>query len=104
MLKSVRSTITRTIWTTPQRVASVWVGTDDSGASDAYPDGSNSVQFVQAAANTDGGQTATPANNVTVHNTLIAYAACSGTPSTTSISDSQGNAWTLVISHTARRS
>jgi RHS repeat-associated protein len=30
-------TITRTVWTTPQWVASVWVGTDDFGATDSDP-------------------------------------------------------------------
>jgi RHS repeat-associated protein len=33
-------TITRTVWTAPQRVASVWVGTDDTGATDSNPAGS----------------------------------------------------------------
>ncbi|MDB5293544.1 MAG: repeat-associated core domain protein [Phycisphaerales bacterium] len=30
-------TITRTVWTTPQWVAAVWVGTDDTGATDSNP-------------------------------------------------------------------
>jgi hypothetical protein len=32
-------TITRTVWTTPQWIASVWVGTDDIGATDTDPTG-----------------------------------------------------------------
>jgi RHS repeat-associated protein len=35
-------TITRTVWTAPQRVASIWVGTDDTGATDSSPAGSGS--------------------------------------------------------------
>ena len=32
-------TITRTLWTAPQRAASVWVGTNDNGATDSDPTG-----------------------------------------------------------------
>jgi RHS repeat-associated protein len=39
-VKSAGGTITRTVWTTPQWVASVWVGTDDIGATDSNPAGS----------------------------------------------------------------
>jgi hypothetical protein len=35
-------TITRTVWTAPQRVQSVWVGTNDTGATDSNPAGSGS--------------------------------------------------------------
>jgi hypothetical protein len=35
-------TITRTVWTTPQQVASVWMGTNDTGATDSNPAGSGS--------------------------------------------------------------
>ena len=35
-------TITRTVWQTPQQVASIWVGTDDTGATDSNPAGSGS--------------------------------------------------------------
>jgi hypothetical protein len=35
-------TITRTVWTTPQWVLSVWVGTNDTGATDSNPAGSGS--------------------------------------------------------------
>jgi YD repeat-containing protein len=35
-------TITRTVWTTPQWVASVWMGTNDTGATDSNPAGSGS--------------------------------------------------------------
>ena len=50
-------TITRTVWTTPQRVASVWVGTNDTGATDSNPAGSGSPNnMVQVTANVyDGG-------------------------------------------------
>jgi hypothetical protein len=39
-VKDAAGTITRTVWTAPQRVASVWVGTDDTGATDSNPAGS----------------------------------------------------------------
>ena len=32
-------TITRTVWTTPQWVASIWIGTNDTGATDSDPTG-----------------------------------------------------------------
>jgi RHS repeat-associated protein len=35
-------TITRMVWTAPQRLASIWAGTDDTGASDSNPAGSGS--------------------------------------------------------------
>ena len=41
-VKAPGGTITRTVWTAPQRVASEWVGTDDTGATDANPAGSGS--------------------------------------------------------------
>jgi RHS repeat-associated protein len=51
-------TITRTVWTTPQWVASVWVGTNDTGATDSDPTGGGAAgnNMVQIAANQyDGG-------------------------------------------------
>jgi RHS repeat-associated protein len=50
-------TITRTVWTTPQWIASVWVGTNDTGATDSNPAGSGSPNnMVQLTANQyDGG-------------------------------------------------
>jgi RHS repeat-associated protein len=36
---AIAATITRTVWTTPQWVASVWVGTNDNGATDSDPTG-----------------------------------------------------------------
>ena len=50
-------TITRTVWTAPQRVASTWVGTNDTGATDSNPAGSGSPNnMVQVTANQyDGG-------------------------------------------------
>jgi hypothetical protein len=50
-------TITRTVWTAPQRVASVWVGTDDTGATDSNPAGSGAPNnMVMISANVyDGG-------------------------------------------------
>ncbi|HZL36201.1 MAG TPA: hypothetical protein VFC78_12865, partial [Tepidisphaeraceae bacterium] len=50
-------TITRKVWNTPQRVASVWVGTNDAGATDSNPAGSGSPNnMVQITANQyDGG-------------------------------------------------
>ena len=53
-------TITWTIWTTPQRVASVWVGTNDTGATDADPTGggASSNNMVKVTSNQyDGGST-----------------------------------------------
>jgi len=41
-VKTPGGTITRTVWAAPQRVASVWVGTDDTGATDSNPAGSGS--------------------------------------------------------------
>jgi hypothetical protein len=38
-ISAARPTITRTVWATPQRVASVWVGTNDTGATDSDPTG-----------------------------------------------------------------
>jgi YD repeat-containing protein len=35
-------TITRTVWTSPQRVANIWVGTNDTDATDADPTGGSS--------------------------------------------------------------
>jgi hypothetical protein len=52
-------TITRTVWTTPQWVASVWIGTNDTGATDSNPAGSGgSNNMVIVTANQyDGGST-----------------------------------------------
>jgi RHS repeat-associated protein len=41
-VKSPAGTITRTVWTAPQRVKSVWIGTNDTGATDSNPAGSGS--------------------------------------------------------------
>jgi YD repeat-containing protein len=51
-------TITRTVWTTPQWVASIWVGTNDAGATDSDPSGGGVAgnNMVQVTANQyDGG-------------------------------------------------
>ena len=60
-------TITRTVWTTPQWIASVWVGTNDTGATDADPTGGgaagnnmvkvNSIVYDGGAAGGDGNPT-----------------------------------------------
>jgi len=93
-------TITRTIWTCPQRVASVWVGTDDTGATDSNP--APRATYIQGGANSTSvapavGVTLT---GVTAGNTLLAYAAAQSTsaPSSSAVSDNQGNTWTLVQS------
>jgi hypothetical protein len=93
-------TITRTIWTCPQRVASVWVGTDDTGATDSNP--APRATYIQGGANSTSvapavGVTLT---GVTAGNTLLAYAAAQSTsaPSASGVSDNQGNTWTLVQS------
>lgn len=54
---SPEGTITRSVWTAPQRVASVWVGTNDTGATDANPAGSGSPNnmVIVAAHQYDGG-------------------------------------------------
>jgi hypothetical protein len=38
-IKAPCGTITRAVWTAPQQVASVWVGRDDTGATDGNPSG-----------------------------------------------------------------
>jgi len=51
-------TIERKVWSTPQRVASVWVGTNDTGATDSDPTGGGATgnNMVQITANQyDGG-------------------------------------------------
>jgi RHS repeat-associated protein len=52
-------TITRTVWTTPQRVASEWMGTNDTGATDSDPTGGgapgNNMVIVTANIYDNGG-------------------------------------------------
>ena len=92
-------TITRTVWTAPQRVASTWVGTNDTGATDASPAGPAPVQFVQSKSQDSSGTsvTVTPTTDVTAGNTLVAYGCIyNATPTSTAITDTMGNTWTLV--------
>jgi RHS repeat-associated protein len=92
-------TITRTVWTCPQRVASVWVGTDDTGATDAHP--APRATYIQGGANsTVASAVGVTLTGVTAGNTLLAYAAAQSTsaPSSSAVSDNQGNTWTLVQS------
>src|SRR6202034_3518718 len=59
----------------------------------------NSIQFIQAISQSSSGSsvTATPVNNVTMGNTLIAYGCVyNATPGSTAVSDSQGNTWSLI--------
>jgi RHS repeat-associated protein len=93
-------TITRTVWTTPQWVAGVWVGTDDTGATDADPSGKNAIQFVQAESESGTGTiSATPINDVKNGSTLIVYACVYGTgaPASGTISSSPSYTWTQVV-------
>lgn len=50
-------TITRTVWTAPQRVKEVWIGTDDTGATDSNPAGSGAPNnmVIVTANQYDGG-------------------------------------------------
>ena len=66
-------TITRTVWATPQRVASVWVGNNDTGATDSNPAGSGSPNnMVMVTANVYDGGTAGGDGNLT-QQTQYAY-------------------------------
>lgn len=92
-------TITRTVWTCPQRVASVWVGTDDTGATDSNP--APRATYIQGGTNSASGTTVSVTlGSVAEGDTLIAYGALQSTsaPSSSAISDNQGNTWTLVQS------
>ena len=71
-------TITRTVWTAPQRVASVWVGTNDTGATDSDPTGGGAAgnNMVMVTENQyDGGSDQGDGNLTQV----TAYAAASDT-------------------------
>ena len=60
-------TITWTVWTTPQWVASVWIGTNDTGATDADPTGGGAAgnNMVIVTANQYDGGTAGGDGNLT---------------------------------------
>jgi hypothetical protein len=96
------ATITRTIWTTPQRVASTWIGTNDTGSTDVNPAGTNSIQFVQAGSQSSTGSSVsvTPVNNVTAGHVLVAYGCVGATtaPGSGAVSDSMSNTWTQLTS------
>jgi RHS repeat-associated protein len=57
-LSAATQTITRTVWATPQRVDSVWVGTNDTGATDSDPTGGGAAgnnMVIVTANQYDGG-------------------------------------------------
>lgn len=92
-------TITRTVWTCPQRVASLWVGTDDTDATDSNP--APRATYIQGGTNSaSGSAVSVTLGAVTAGDTLVAYGALQSTaaPSSSAISDNQGNTWTLVQS------
>jgi hypothetical protein len=74
-------TITRTVWTAPQRVASIWVGTNDTGATDPNPAGSGSPNnMVRVSQNQYDGGSAGADGNLTQ---LTQYASPTDTRVTT---------------------
>lgn len=70
-------TITRTVWTAPQRVKEVWIGTNDTGATDSNPAGSGAPNnMVIVTANQYDGGAAGGDGNLTQ---VTQYAAASDT-------------------------
>jgi RHS repeat-associated protein len=92
-------TITRTVWTCPQLVESVWVGTDDTGATDTNP--ATRATFIQTGTNSSRNtNVSVTLANVAAGDTLVAYAAAqsNSAPPVSAVTDNQGNTWTLIRS------
>lgn len=76
-VKSPMGTITRTVWAAPQRVREIWIGTDDTGATDTNPAGSGSPNnMLIVTANVYDGGSAGGDGNLTQ---VTQYAATSDT-------------------------